>query len=192
MQTRSRINETNDAKGEQLFNLCDDADATMNATLLEKVKGLVAEGANLKWKSVDGNTCLMMACYNGHIEVVKLLLAAQGISANEKQYTGGTALIFACLSKHIEIVKLLLAVKRININAQDGEQWTALMLACKREQIEIVKLLLAAKGININLKNYNEEMAIDIVNHLDDGKVKDEMVILLQGEVFSLTQSKFI
>jgi ankyrin repeat protein len=63
----------NDTKSEQLFNICRN-DAAINATKLEEVKALIAQGANLKWKNAAGDTALMVACENNHIEIVKLLL----------------------------------------------------------------------------------------------------------------------
>jgi ankyrin repeat protein len=76
----------NDAKGEELFNLCDNAD-TMSAASLDEVKGLIVQGANLKWKNATGRTALMAACDNGHIE------AAKEININATDNDNGSALM---------------------------------------------------------------------------------------------------
>jgi ankyrin repeat protein len=176
-----------DAKGRELLYLCANAHI-MNAASLERVKELIGAGANLTF---PGQTALMGACRYGQIEVVKLILTAQasaGINANEKSNPVWSALMNACYYGYVEIVKLL-AAQGININEKNNQGWSALMFACRYGHIEVVKLLLAAQGISITLKTNDGRAALDVVNGLADGEVKDSMLILFQGE-FRFSQSK--
>jgi ankyrin repeat protein len=53
-----------------------------------------------------GGTALMRAAFDGHKEVVELLLE-KGADVNAKDKDGGTALMIAYVKGHKEIVKLL-------------------------------------------------------------------------------------
>jgi ankyrin repeat protein len=134
----------------------------------------------------------MLACENGHTEVVKLLLA-RGVITNEKSISGWSALMKACLEGHTEVVKLLLASPEISTNEKSVTKGTtALMQACYKEHTEVVKLLLALRGIIINVKNINGRIAFDIVKRRSDGEAKDDMLLLFQGKCpFSLPKVPF-
>lgn len=71
----------------------------------DKVKALLAQGADVNAKDKDGFTALIRAAGNGHTETVKALLAAD---ANVNVKTKGiTALKIAKLYGHEEIVLML-------------------------------------------------------------------------------------
>ena len=67
----------------------------------------------------DGTTALMMACKNGHKDVVELLLNHSNprIDVNAKANNDTTAFIMACKKGHKDIVKLLLERSDIDISA---------------------------------------------------------------------------
>src|SRR5581483_8783301 len=54
---------------------------------------------------------------HGHLEIVRVLLAANGILVNQAFYNGATPLFMAAQIGHLEIVKLLLQLEMIDINA---------------------------------------------------------------------------
>lgn len=62
------------------------------------------------YRNMAGNTALHMACANGHVEIVKILLDNSSLLAvNSANNEGNTALHWASLNGHEEIVKLLLS-----------------------------------------------------------------------------------
>ena len=65
-----------------------------------------------------GNTAFMLACQNGHKEVVKLLLdnLDRNIDLNARTNHGTTAFIWACQEGHKDVVQLLLKHSEINFD----------------------------------------------------------------------------
>jgi len=114
----------------------------------------VVDGIYLNPNNYTVCTALMAASFNGHTEVVSLLLKA-GADVNAKNNDGETALMLASAFGHTEIVSLLLKAEA-DVNAKDKQGWTALMDASCSGHTEVVSLLLKA-GADVNAKpNYGE------------------------------------
>ena len=60
----------------------------------------------------------MMACYYGHTEILKALLAHPNVDVNTQQEDGFTAVMEASQNGHIEVVNFLLAHPLIDVNKQ--------------------------------------------------------------------------
>lgn len=95
----------------------------------------------------NGETALMIASANNHMEIVKLLLA-YGANVNGGGWIVGYPLIEASREGHLEIAKLLLD-KGADVNIMSDEGFTALDAAIVKNQVEVVQLLLN-KGANPN------------------------------------------
>ena len=85
-----------------------------------------------------------MACFNGHKDVVQLLLKYIRIELNARDNGGTTAFTWACKNGHKDVVKLLLDHSEgIELNARNYcRGWTAFKIACRYGQTDVVKLLL--------------------------------------------------
>ena len=92
----------------------------------------------------DGNTPLRMASYNGHLDIVKTLLAAKA-EVNKSNIYGWTPLLMASQNGHLEAVKTLLAAKA-EVNKSNAYGSTPLLWASSNGHLEIVKTLLTAKA----------------------------------------------
>ena len=80
----------------------------------------------------DGVTVLYMACQDGHVAVVKLLLAHDGIDVNKARPDDGTTPLFmACQEGLGEIVTLLLAHGGVAANKIETAGLTPLYVACQ-------------------------------------------------------------
>lgn len=98
----------------------------------------------------DTKTSLMLAATNGHVEVVKLLLAA-GAMVDAINYTHHpsvngafkTALHMAAESGHAEVVQLLLAAGAY-IDLRDQHGYSALHFAALNGHVVVAELLLAS------------------------------------------------
>lgn len=62
--------------------------------------------ADIEMANRHGHTCLMIACYRGHIKITKFLLALKA-DANRKSVKGNTALHDCAESGSLEILKVL-------------------------------------------------------------------------------------
>jgi ankyrin repeat protein len=120
------------------------------------VRYLLASGANVNallsggtGLLSDGATALMAAAAHGHIEVVKLLLAAKANVEARAKYRE-TALILAAREGRAEVVEALLRSKA-KVNAKMAGSRTALLEASDRLHLRIVKALVAA-GASVNAK----------------------------------------
>ena len=95
----------------------------------------------LSFSTYNGWTPVKLACYMGHLEVVKLLLD-QGANLSTTNNSGRTPLYSACTKGHLEIVKILLD-QGANLSTATNDGWTPLHSACDNRHLEIVRVLLS-------------------------------------------------
>jgi len=121
---------------------------------VELVNELLACEANPNEPDILGWTAFYGACFEGHTEVVELLLNDKRININKAETSlGQTPFNVACRNGHIETVKLLLNDKRVNINEENYQSSTPFLVACQNDHIGIVKLLLKDQRIDVNKSN---------------------------------------
>ncbi|CAN1211166.1 ankyrin repeat domain-containing protein [Tumidithrix helvetica PCC 7403] len=114
---------------------------------LASVKMALSAKANPNAPDENGETALMIAASNNHIEIVKLLLT-YGANVNGGSYQAGYPLMAAAREGHIEIVRLFLR-KGAKVNLAADEGFTALDEAIEENRVDVVKLLLES-GANPN------------------------------------------
>lgn len=125
---------------------------------MDSVTNLLAKGANVNAKDVDGNTALNWAAIKGHVDIIRILLA-KGAEVNAKNNNGDTALMCAVLGGNTETIELLLS-KGAEVNSREYDSgMTALMLAAKNGRAEIAQVLLA-KGAEVNAKSNDGRTAL--------------------------------
>ena len=94
---------------------------------------------NVNGKGYNDSTALLYAAVNGHMEVVKVLVA-RGADVDAQDSVGGTALMYAVWKGHTDVVRILLAAgAAVDKKGRDGR--TALSVAEKDGRAEIIKLL---------------------------------------------------
>ncbi|MCL6590462.1 MAG: ankyrin repeat domain-containing protein [Firmicutes bacterium] len=74
---------------------------------LNMVKYLIEKGANINEKNNAGQTALMYAAEDGHLEIVKFLME-KGADLDAKDVNNETAFMKATQRGHTEIVRLLI------------------------------------------------------------------------------------
>ncbi|MFP3032786.1 MAG: ankyrin repeat domain-containing protein, partial [Wolbachia sp.] len=157
---------------------------------LDKVKDLIAQGANLETKD---NTPLHNACSNGHLKVVEYLIE-KGASLKAKNKDGKTPLDLAIQKGHKDIVqtikqiqsdlneKLLSAVKNGDLNKiedlvsqgtslkmKDSNGNTLLHYASQNDHLRVVKYLIE-KEASLKAKNKDGETPLGLAvqkNYID-------------------------
>lgn len=110
---------------------------------------------------MDAETVLAWAAFNGHIDIVRLLIAkGVNVNARDRDGRGNSALICAVQGGDLPMVKLLI---KNGADANVGNSnWTPLMTAAwtmgssrrrdKKDILAIIKLLLA-KGAKVNARD---------------------------------------
>jgi len=99
---------------------------------LEKVKLLLP----ISDPSENNSDAIRWASYNGHLEVVKLLLSDPRVDSSDVN----TAIRYASSNGRTEIVKFLLADPRVDPSANNSD---AIRWASNNGHLEVVKLLLS-------------------------------------------------
>jgi len=139
--------------GDEIHNLVRDGKTDAVRLILEKDPRLV----NLR--DQDGATPLHSACYEGHKEIVSLLLS-KGADVNATDTNGSTPLIWAGHQGHADVAKILVA-NGADINVLDKAGRTALHTGAVRGHTHFVELLLA-KGADV--MSYGAESA-SVLSH---------------------------
>jgi serine/threonine-protein phosphatase 6 regulatory ankyrin repeat subunit B len=119
----------------------------------ETVTFLLGQGAQANSKDENGATPFMMACWQGHLGVVRLLLQHMGPimgpqALQETDTKGRTVLHYAVSCHKEDIVSLVsfLIGRGAQANSRDEEGATPLILACGKGHMGVAKALLQHVG----------------------------------------------
>jgi len=110
---------------------------------IKEVKDLIDNECDINIATKGNMTALMGAAYNGHYEIVKLLLeAGANVNVMDSDDDGGfTALMLATVQGKFAVVKTLLQ-NGANPNIQRKNGMTALMGAVEEGYVAIAQILL--------------------------------------------------
>ncbi len=123
------------------------ADAAMNGDL-NAVRTLLSRKLDVNAPHGDGTTALHWAVYNGHADMVQMLLAG-GADVKARTRLGGiTPLMMAAKSGDVGVIKLLLEAKS-DVATTNSNGTTPLMLASASGKADAVKLFLD-RGADVN------------------------------------------
>ena len=94
---------------------------------MELIQNIVEHSlVDINWETIGGWTAIMTASWEGHTEIVKLLLERPEIDVNLKdEEWDRTALMLASLNCRTEIVRVLLERPEIRVNLQSKRGETA-------------------------------------------------------------------
>jgi hypothetical protein len=120
---------------------------------LEKVQGLIAQGASIEAKDKSRMTPLIWAAFNGHENVCRLLVANKA-SIEAKDFVGSTPLHFAVEFGHEDVCRLLIENKASIYGVENG--YTYLHRAASGGHEGICRLLIENKA-SVDTKTINYE-----------------------------------
>lgn len=138
--------------------------------------------ADAKDEKNYNETPLIYACFNGHIEVVKVLLNNDRADINLANKYNCTPLYWACQSGKFDVVKLLLRYSNLEIDSADNyDGFTPLMNACSYGHLEIVQLFLASgREIKLDIKANNGKTVFDLAREkAAKGRVRSANIVEL-------------
>lgn len=145
-----------------------------------------------------GTTPLMIAAFQGHTTIVKMILACN-ISVNESNTQDDTALLLAASQGHADIVELLIR-RGAHVNVQGGMENTPLILAASTGDVKTVELLIAS-GAEIDIWNAEGDTALmmaiarghkDVVNILLESVKKSPVCQMYLNKTNNAGMSAFL
>lgn len=137
---------------------------------LHASRSLLDAHARIDWANQAGETALMHAAIQGHLEVVRLLLV-RGAEVNRN---GWTPLIYAAVKGSVPIARLMLAYgAKIDAGAPNG--YTALMMAVRENHQELAAFLLANHA-DVNARTDSGLGALGIAQKADNVPIVNLLV----------------
>src|SRR5277367_5591108 len=122
-----------------------------------KVRLLLAHGANVNARTVDGRSAIYQAASLGNSVPVLRLLLEKGANPNEKTLTGIMPLMAASRG-NLDAMRLLIE-KNADVSGKNAAGGTALMAAAATGRPEAIRMLLA-KGADPNARTKRNESAL--------------------------------
>ncbi len=143
-----------------------------------EVKRLIGQGVNVNELDANQDAPLVMAAYEGHTDIVKLLLEAGADVKAVDPSMKATALHAAAYAGRTEAARLLIQ-HHIDINKQGPKNgYTALHDAIWQNNIETARVLIEA-GANLNLKAHSGETPLDFAK----SRNRKEIVVMIERKL---------
>lgn len=120
---------------------------------LEKVRRMVEGGAKITDVDEDGNDALHVACYNGRLDIVRMLVQEHGCSPSQRGRIGFQPLHRAVQGGHLDVARFLLD-EGASVAARNNMGVTPLHCAALWDRARVTKLLLE-RGAMPNVQQSN-------------------------------------
>lgn len=116
--------------------------------IFTKVPNLIKED-----KTTLGDTGLMIATFNGNLDMIRLLVEEAMLDVNCQDDQGYTPLIAACANNFLEIAYYFIVYAKCNYKKRNYDKQSAVHRAAFHGNTKTLRLLDAATSLNINKKD---------------------------------------
>ena len=107
-----------------------------------------ATGADVNAQNAAGDSALMLACKNNHLDLIKMLAERNQTNIHLTNQDGDTALHVAC-AKHLKQAIPILLACNASVILKNRSGHTPIFTACKYGDSEILRLLLSHEHYHI-------------------------------------------
>eukprot|EP01114_Cavostelium_apophysatum_P006874 TRINITY_DN1840_c0_g1_i1.p1 TRINITY_DN1840_c0_g1~~TRINITY_DN1840_c0_g1_i1.p1 ORF type:complete len:1243 (-),score=449.77 TRINITY_DN1840_c0_g1_i1:160-3888(-) len=161
---------TQDAKGATALHIA------AHENQVRCASALLANKADYNQRDSEGLTPVHHSCFNGHVDITRILLEQKGVKFNDADHAGSTPLHKACYHGHLECGKLLID-KGAEVNFEDGTT-SPLHHAAFGGHTGCIELLLK-KGAIINC--HDSENATPLHKAAFNGHIEAVKLLLEEG-----------
>jgi ankyrin repeat protein len=116
-------------------------------------------GIDIEAKTTEGDRAIDVACRMGHLQMVKLLVAA-GVRIDPQDSDEIGALAEAAVGGHLQVVKYLVEEAGADEGRTDGDGKTPLIWAADEGHVEVVEYLLGRPATDVNAKTTDKVGAL--------------------------------
>ncbi|XP_048242525.1 uncharacterized protein LOC124119609 [Haliotis rufescens] len=147
---------------------------------------LLLEGADLSLTDGYNMDCLMLACEEGNVSIVKHLLSLKTFDINRREGSRKQTAVMMAAKRGCYDVYNLLVFEGADLSLTDEDNRDCLMLACDGGNVSIVKHLLSLKTFDINRRGgLSKQTAVMMA--AERGHCDVYNLLVLEGADLSLT-----
>ena len=150
---------------------------TIKQGFVPAVRSLLSIGADPNLQDNDGNTPLMLATANNHLNMARVL-SEWGADPNLKDREDNTPLMHAAVYGQLPFVEFFLSLEETDVNLSNHEGYTALMRAFYTRDLKVITALLDA-GADPNAQDNKGLTAL--MNMAYAGELEIMIALLARG-----------
>lgn len=119
---------------------------------IEKVKELVAKGADINFQNSNHQTPLILAVLKRHFAITEFLLSHEHLDVDQTHMSGANALLYSIFQMGVQDITLKIIARAENLNQTTKTSNTALILSIEHGFFDAAAALVK-KGAALNLQD---------------------------------------
>ena len=119
----------------------------------EMVQFLIDQNANVRYQNEDGFTALMIAAFNGDVNIVEKIILKDATTLDQVNYKNGYTVLMAAVGHENEEMVQFLIDQNANLKYQSKNGYTALMIAAQNGSVNIAKLIILKDATTLDQEN---------------------------------------
>lgn len=145
-----------------LYGQTEEVQRLLKVRLVEDDDGVLKARRLIDQCTKNGTTPFFIACQEGHLEVVKLLMNA-GADIKAINDSRRNALMVASRYGHLQVVELLVGRGGIDLRDREIDGRNAFVLACGKGQLPVVQFLWD-KGVDLETRDKSNLTALELAS----------------------------